>query len=85
LLSTLHLVKGDIILVDSIGRDMPLKTLVKLVDQLETLAKNNAAVIYLTQEKKVEVESAYPAQDVYECSGWAEEVKAHRFLLEKKV
>ena len=31
------------------------------------------------------VESAYPAQDVYECNGWAEEVKAHRFLLEKKV
>jgi hypothetical protein len=84
LLSALPYVKGNIYLVDQVGKDMPLSILVKLKDQLQTLAKTGALVIYLTHDKRVEALPTQPEREVLDLPDWFEAVEAHRFLLEEE-
>ncbi|UCH95403.1 MAG: ABC transporter permease subunit [Candidatus Aminicenantes bacterium] len=84
LLSVLPYIKGNIYLVDQIGKDMPLSILVKLKDQLQTLAKKGALVIYLTPDKRVEALPTRPEREVLNLPEWFEAVEAHRFLLDEE-
>ena len=63
---------------------MPLSILVKLKDQLQTLAKTGALVLYLTHDKRVEALPTQPEREVLDLPDWFEAVEAHRFLLEEE-
>jgi hypothetical protein len=84
LLSVLPYIKGDIYLVDQVGKEMPLLILVKLKDQLAALVKRGALVIYLTPEKRVEAVPTQPEREVLDLPDWFEAVEAHRFLLDEE-
>ena len=84
LLSVLPYIKGNVYLVDQLGKEMPLLILVKLKDQLQALAKRGAVVIYLTPDKRVEAIPTQPEREVLDLPDWFEAVEAHRFLLEEE-
>ena len=84
LLSVLPYIKGNIYLVDQIGKEMPLLILVKLKDQLAALVKRGVLVIYLTHDKRVEAVPTQPEREVLDLPDWFEAVEAHRFLLDEE-
>jgi len=84
LLSVLPYIKGNIYLVDQVGKEMPLLILVKLKDQLAALVKRGALVIYLTPDKRVEAVPTQPEREVLDLPDWFEAVEAHRFLLDEE-
>ena len=84
LLSALPYIKGNIYLVDQVGKEVPLLILVKLKDQLAALVKRGALVIYLTPDKRVEAVPTQPEREVLDLPDWFEAVEAHRFLLDEE-
>ena len=84
LLAVLPYIKSNIYLVDQVGKEMPLLILVKLKDQLTTLVKRGAVVIYLTSDKRVEALPTQPEREVLDLPDWFEAVEAHRFLLDEE-
>ncbi len=84
LLAGLPYIKGCIYLVDQLGKNMPLSILVKLKDQLQTLIKSGALVIYLTPDKRVDALPSQPEREVLDLPDWFEAVEAHRFLLDEE-
>lgn len=84
LLLVLPYIKGNIYLVDQVGKEMPLIILVKLKDQLAALVKRGALVIYLTPDKRVEAVPTQPEREILDLPDWFEAVEAHRFLLDEE-
>lgn len=82
LLSALPYIKGEIYLLDQTCKGMPFRTLVKLKNSMETLAKTGAMVIYLSPDKEVQYEETDPGREVVDLPYWAGGVDSHKKLLE---
>jgi hypothetical protein len=82
--SVVHVMAGDLFLVDQAGRDMPNAITVKLVLQMEKLVEKGATVIYITPEKRVVMPKpeSERERELFLLTTWTDHVKAHRFLVE---
>jgi hypothetical protein len=85
LLTVLPYIKGDLFLFYHTCEDLSPDYLIRFKNQLQTLVKQGATVVYLSPDSSVNYVKKKPCSEILPLKVWTEQVESLEFLEEKEL